>query len=274
MEKRGMSIKEFICHLFKKHVTERIILDVIDKLNDELLVMLQLAYDNNLLHNDSHLDNFMLNPEGEYDYSRLSIIDFGKSGIMPNPDRTFNDKYEKYNIILSENRFKSGSIRVLQRITKQELEHDLKLSFNMLKKTVIEKTICMDNKKTFEPDKKKQRIMTESRYNIPIRTETAPVRRGLFGDNESPAPVRRGLFGDDESPAPVRRGLFGDNEYPAPVRRGLFGDSGNTELHAPTDKNMFRNSKPLAPLSRSLFDSTGSPVAPRKLPNYDEFKQL
>jgi hypothetical protein len=275
MERRQMTIKQFICNLYKKGVPQRIIIDVIDKLNNELLPMLQLAYDNNLLHNDPHLENFMLDPVDEYDYANLTIIDFGKSGIMPHDDNTFDERYEKYNIFESEGRFKSDSINILQRKRNQDLISDLRMSFDLLKTKVLDKSICDDNPLLRAPQKNKARPLLNR------QTEITQPTRSLFSANESPKPTRS-LFSANESPQPTRS-LFSSIESPQPTRslfsstessqptRNLFSSTESPILKAPTDLNRFRS---LTPLNRGLFNSTESPEPKTNIPKYDDFKQL
>lgn len=160
MEKKDMNLVKYVSTLVQSGVIpETSILSTIDSLQSTLLQLVDKAHQNNLVHKDLHLKNVMVDVDDDLDWYNMKIIDFGKSG--------------KVKSVLEANR--------------EEPIGEIKLSFDMLKRSV---TTPVAVKSPPKAPKKKQPQRSPQR-------SPKQSNRSLF-DSPSPARVKKSLFDDDE----------------------------------------------------------------------------
>lgn len=172
IEKKDKSIKEYITECVESgsfKVSE--LLKTIDSIEKRVLKLLNVAHKKNLVHNDLHLDNIMLDVDQDMDWSNIKFIDFGKSYIVNSEDE-------------------ANSI---------EKEKEIILSFNMLRDLVTGKTKVQS--KVPEAPKKKGRspsrgLFTPSPTKMAFSPKSTPKK--LFKDLDFPeidfSPIKGGLM--------------------------------------------------------------------------------
>ena len=80
MEHRDKTVEQYICALIKEGISKEKIKEKIEEIHDKIQNMIKLARSYGLYHNDTTLQNIMLNVnKNTLEYSDLCLVDFGKS---------------------------------------------------------------------------------------------------------------------------------------------------------------------------------------------------
>lgn len=93
MEKRDISLREYVQKMILKGIPEDFILYQIDIAQDKVIEIVRKAHNNLLTHNDMHSGNIMVNVDNKNNISDIVLIDFGRGKKVETVDEA--DKKEK-----------------------------------------------------------------------------------------------------------------------------------------------------------------------------------
>ena len=204
MEKRDVTIPQYYDYISKKF-SQKDVLQFMDDLLHDIQELLRTAIYKKLIHNDTHLNNFMVNIEKNGYYSDLVAIDFGKSIDYSLPK--YSNKPFDFDTYINETM------------------SDIEMSFGLL----------LSNPSHYQkpPEVKKDRYRNIDR-NIDRNTKTSPninnrqkISADLFGEiSPVKTPINKGLFGEiSPVKTPINKGLFGEiSPVKTPINKGLFGE--------------------------------------------------
>lgn len=126
MEKRDMTIPQYYIYLKERGFNNEDLDIIMGGIIDDLVNMLDFAEEQNLIHNDTHLNNFMLNVNSNNSYDDLVAIDFGKSyeGVS-NDDQPIRQRLEQSYDLMKRNPLEYMRVREKPVTRYRRLDRDL-----------------------------------------------------------------------------------------------------------------------------------------------------
>jgi len=199
MEKKDMNLVRYVQTLLNSRTySSPKVLQIIDDLEHNMIDLVKAAHKHRLVHGDLHLKNVMVDVSSDFDleeWSNMKLVDFGKS-------------YRVDSETLANS---------------EEPITEIKLSFNMLRKSIFANTSVPSQMAAKSPPKaptkKKGKVVRSPSKSPRLSRSPLSSRSSLFGSPQK-TPIKSkdelflgrpksSLFDDDfESTSPVKRSLF------------------------------------------------------------------
>jgi serine/threonine protein kinase len=93
MERKDMSVEQYVKLLLSHNVEANMILSLLDEIEEASLELLRTAHRAKLVHNDTHCNNIMIDVTDDLEWHNPQFIDFGKSYQVSSKQEA--DKLEK-----------------------------------------------------------------------------------------------------------------------------------------------------------------------------------
>jgi serine/threonine protein kinase len=146
MEKKDMSVKQYVTLLLQHEVDSEIILTILDEIEAEAIRLLRVTHNAKLVHDDLHTNNIMIDVSDDLEWHNVQFIDFGKS----------------------------MEVESKQKADKLEPESEITKSLDMLRRTVRQG--YMDSKEAPAAPKKERHARSPSK--------TSAIKMGSFDDED------------------------------------------------------------------------------------------
>ena len=146
MEKKDMSVKQYVTLLLQHEVDSEIILTILDEIEAEAIRLLRITHNAKLVHDDLHTNNIMIDVSDDLEWHNVQFIDFGKS----------------------------MEVESKQKADKLEPESEITKSLDMLRRTVRQG--YMDSKEAPAAPKKERHARSPSK--------TSAIKMGSFDEED------------------------------------------------------------------------------------------